>query len=63
MNDWGVWCQVSGGVTGTRQAWLRYGIFRWSGSEQEAIVKASEENAKRKGGFAAYRYTAKRLEG
>jgi hypothetical protein len=22
---WGVWCRVSGGVTGTREAWLRAG--------------------------------------
>ena len=24
MTRWGVWCEVTGGVTGTRRAWLRH---------------------------------------
>lgn len=59
--DWGVWCQISGGITGTREAWLRRGIFRWSGSQDEAETLASKENARAKGGVASYRYTAKHI--
>lgn len=40
--NFGVWCSVSGGVTGTRQAWLKEHGTEWTGTEAEAKEKAAE---------------------
>ncbi len=59
--DWGVWCRVSGGVTGTNEAWLKENGMRWYGTQEEAEAKASDENARPKSEYslADFRYTAK----
>jgi len=56
---WGVWREISGGVSGNSEAWLRFGIFRWRGSEKEAIAKAAEQNERAQRGFASQLHTAK----
>lgn len=59
--DWGVWCRVSGGVTGTREAWLKQDGQRFYGTQEEAEALAADENARPKSphSFACYRYTAR----
>lgn len=37
---WGVWCSVSGGVTGSRAAWMKEKGAIWTGTEEEAREKA-----------------------
>lgn len=63
MAKWGVWCQVSGGVTGTRQGWLKAGgepmLFN---SKESAEHCASVEQAKPKGGKTTYRYIVRAWE-
>lgn len=36
---WGVWCVVSGGVTGHRQDWLKENGQRWEGTIDAAMDK------------------------
>jgi hypothetical protein len=38
----GVWCAVSGGVTGERHAWFKIHGIEWEGTEGEANAKAKE---------------------
>ena len=40
--DWGIWCRVSGGVTGTREGWMKREGVRWYGTEEEATALAEE---------------------
>jgi hypothetical protein len=58
---WGIWLKISGGVSGNRETWLSYGIFRWRGSEEEAIAKAAEMNERAQRGFASQLYSPKRI--
>lgn len=63
-SKWGVWCEVSGGVTGHREAWLKAADGRplAFSTEEEAIAKAADQ---KRGigaiGPARFRYTARRL--
>lgn len=41
--EWGVWCRVSGGVTGTREAWLKDS----SGDEKRFTQSEAEAEAER----------------
>jgi len=44
---WRVWCRVSGGVTGTREAWLKNGngVIEEFDTREEAQAVASRLNA------------------
>jgi hypothetical protein len=59
----GVWCRVSGGVTGTREAWLTAadGSIMVFPTEDEASGRALYLNLKRNGpnARASFSYTAK----
>ena len=60
--DHGIWCEVSGGLTGTRMAWMKDEAGnQWTGTKDEAETKAAELMAKPRGGMASYRYTALEL--
>jgi hypothetical protein len=65
MKDFGVWCRVSGGVTGPREAWLKEDGQQWTGSQEEAENKATELNSYMgRGtvfGFATFNYQARQL--
>lgn len=60
---YGVWCEVSGGVTGYRSAWLKgKGGAVWRGTESEANRKASSLERESNGNpyrTAAFRYEAR----
>lgn len=57
---WGIWCAMSGGMTGSAQAWMKEDGELWLGSEEEAGVKAREamKNSDTHGGPARFTYTA-----
>lgn len=68
----GVWCRVSGGVTGTREAWLKVNIRLssphtsgevWRGTEEEARAKAAELSNVRPSPYqtATFHYEARKL--
>jgi hypothetical protein len=60
----GVWCEVSGGVTGTRQAWLKVGGAVWRGTIDEAQLKARECRHRAMTQYsrdAVFTYAARRL--
>ena len=62
---WGVWCRVSGGVTGTREAWLkRDGEREVFATEAEAAARAAILQAEMNGPHrtADFRYTARPLD-
>lgn len=59
---YGVWCEVSGGVTGYRSAWLKSKGGVWTGNEGQAIRKAAELEAESNANpyrTAAFRYEAR----
>jgi hypothetical protein len=66
VNDadaWGVWCEVSGGVTGRREAWLKHeGRVASFATQEEAAAKAAHfmrsMNGRPNAG-ASFRYTAR----
>ena len=61
---WGVWCEVSGGVTGSRSAWMkREGkvIAFDTREEAEAEAKAARTSVSRFS-QASFRYTARPLD-
>ena len=60
----GVWCQVSGGVTGHRQAWLKSnGVRVEFATQEEAEVEAERLNAiPRPHAVATFRYRAMPLD-
>ncbi len=55
-----VWCRVSGGVTGTREAWMKdaNGIVRFA-TKDEAQTEADRLNKQMNGPYsrASFRYT------
>lgn len=62
--EWGVWCQVSGGVTGTREAWLKSnGEIQLFDSEDAARAEA-RRLMERIGRFgqARFNYTARQFD-
>lgn len=63
---WGVWCEVWGGVTGSRCAWMKGadGAVMVFASEASAAIRAEEQAACVAGNARAqFRYTPRRLEG
>lgn len=59
---WGVWCRVSGGVTGTREAWLKsLGVRQEFATKEEAEKEASALNERMNGPYrtASFSYTAR----
>lgn len=67
--NWGVWCVVSGGVTGHREAWLKTGGVGnvpeaiWSGTEAEATEESKRlmkvfNNSR---SLASFSYTPRRF--
>lgn len=60
---WSIWCRVSGGFTGTREAWLKEDGERWYGTEAEAEAKASELTKSMNGPYstACFKYIARRV--
>ena len=42
--NWGVWCEVSGGITGDRQAWLK---STGPGTKNPAVIARFTEGAAR----------------
>jgi hypothetical protein len=60
MKTYGVWCEVSGGVTGYRAAWLKdsFGIKRYE-TREEAEAEAHRLRAKPNRGPASFSYTVK----
>ncbi len=61
---YGVWCEVSGGVTGDRESWLkRDGVLELFATREEAADRADAIRAKISGrGPATFRYTARRYD-
>jgi len=62
--SWGVWCVVSGGVTGHREAWAKSdgSILRFA-SEDEAIALARKWASNVSPyATASFRYTARRFD-
>lgn len=57
-----IWARVSGGITGTREAWLKEGDEIWESTNRaEAETKAKDLNVRmnRRGSLADFRYTVK----
>lgn len=61
---YGVWCRVSGGMTGTREAWLKSeGVLCVYETFEAAAAEAKKWNdAPRYNSVATFRYTAKEME-
>jgi len=53
---YGIWCSVWGGVTGHRQAWLKEDDKIWTGTEEEAMKRATELNAAQRMSTAHFSY-------
>jgi len=59
----GIWCRVSGGVTGTREAWLREAGKQWVGTHEQAEQYANKLHtaAQKRDGLTSYSYKARAL--
>ena len=55
---YGVWCVVSGGVTGHREAWLKVDGKIWEGTKEEAEAKAKSCQSWNFRSKANFQYTA-----
>lgn len=57
---YGVWCQVTGGLTGHREAWLKQasGKYRLFDTLAEAEAEALAQTARKKYSPAVFTYTA-----
>ena len=42
MRKYGIWCHVSGGVTGTRESWMKYDGERYETSNKEEADKLAQ---------------------
>jgi hypothetical protein len=61
---WGVWCQVSGGFTGPREAWLKSNGQRQefrTQAEAEAEAQRCQADRSTSNASASFRYTARVL--
>ena len=63
MSAFGVWCTVSGGVTGSRESWMKEnGEIKTFPSETDAETEAAKWKAERKGsGFVSFGYYAREM--
>lgn len=62
LETWGVWCEVWGGVTGAREAWLKNdGKIAAFATREEAETEARHLNDKMASSRsrASFRYTAR----
>lgn len=65
LSRWGVWCEVWGGITGSREAWMkRDGKIARFVAREEAEAEAAKWNTKNNGPYrsASFRYTARRFD-
>jgi hypothetical protein len=56
---WGIWCEVWGGITGSRSAWLKDIDAIWEGTKEEAETMVRILMCQPSEGRASFRYTAK----
>lgn len=61
--DHGIFCQVSGGLTGTRTAWLKdeAGLI-WEGTKDEAETKAARLNTEMNSGCGSAHFSYMAME-
>jgi hypothetical protein len=64
MTTFGIWCEVSGGVTGHREAWLKENGKRVEfDNESDAEATALQMRLERRQSSASFRYTARPIQG
>lgn len=62
--NWGVWCEISGGVMGTRAAWMKGedgGVQEFATEAEAHEVAVTVAEGLRNTGGTRFRYTARRL--
>lgn len=60
---WGVWCTVSGGVTGHRCSWLKSeGEVQVFNTREEAAEEAAKCREAVRGGFARFTYSPQEID-
>lgn len=57
-----IWCRVSGGVTGTREAWLKSdGVVKEFATREAAQAEADKLNRPQPYSTASFRYTVEEV--
>lgn len=58
---YGIWCEVWGGVTGSREGWMRddQGILEFEDEEIAALAAAAAQEGRSKSPTANFRYTVR----